>query len=199
VKVAFGRIYSMSNENYLSSIAYRESGAAVMSYRVRFGFTDRFAPWGGRKDIIHHWHSISWKDDNPEWDKITTSLGTLYTGAQFLCACYLAPKIANSDNGIVVDITDPDLSKARGLIEAVNDDAPKSFEDRKKLIDAEFYEVFEYTRNYLLQYWKLVDALAQELLKEKKISEQDAFFIIESLIEEKAKRKARRRLRIEGG
>ena len=189
----------MSNEDNLLSIAYRESGAAVMSYLVRFGFTDRFAPWGGRKDIIPHWHSISLNEDNPEWDEITASLGTFYTAAQFLCACYIAPKIANSDIGIVVDISDPSLSKARSLIEAINDDAPRSLEERKKLIDAEFYEVFEYTRNYLLQYWKLVDVLAQELLKQKKISEEDAVFIIESLIEERDKRKARRRLRIEGG
>jgi len=184
----------MNSKDNLRKIAYGESGAVVMSYLTWFGFTDDFVPGG--HPHMPSWEFISLFNGNPDWNEFDGSLQAVGDAAQYLCAHYISSHLAilKIPENIGIDYSDPGLRLAEQLIESLLDDAPK---DRQKLIEDTFNRLFEDTKNYLSKYWNLVDALAHELIEKKKISQQDAFLIIEPLIEEADKRKARRRLRIE--
>ena len=168
-------------------IAYQQAGHAVMSYLIRNGFTDKFVPIS-RSDCLPGFEHVTIEGKTTDWTKITSNLGSLVTVSQVLLAGYVSETIKYELSPRKSKLVEEAQAWLGAYVEEYYTDNSK---EKQRYTTIFLMEVFAYVKENIQAHWACVDALANALLQQKTLSEEKAFGIIEEVIPEDLKRKAK--------
>jgi len=155
-----------------------------MSYLIREGYTDKFIPLD-RSLVFPQFSTVAIEGESADWGKLTLSLGSLVTVPQVLLAGCLAELIKGGTESGMPSHELPLVRHASHLIGSYIEEyggKDLSFAERDRRADEVLKEMLEYVRQNLDASWEAVEALADALEKNKRLTETRAFEIIEEAL-----------------
>ena len=165
-----------------------------MSYLIRQGFVDRFVPVD-RSRILAGFEFVSIEKQRVDWARRTPGLGSLMTVPQVLLAGDLAVQLRfHPGKPLEANPDTPSGKKALHLIAAYIEEYggdQMSLTKRDEIAHKLYLDMHGHVVETMRIFWSSVAALADALAAEKTLSEARAFQIIEAVIPEERRARAR--------
>ncbi|MBN1935493.1 MAG: hypothetical protein JW934_12570 [Anaerolineae bacterium] len=183
---------TLEQANSLEQCAYREAGHAVMSYLIRGGFIEEFVPIY-RSLILPKFDKVAIEGPSADWAKATLGLGSLMTVPQVLLAGHWAAQIMCNEGNDNISSNSPLTQRALQFVTSYIEEYgghDMSFAERDEQAQKTFSKMFVYVGENVQTYWASIESLAKALLRDKVLTEEQAFSVIEADISEEAKVKA---------